>query len=274
MEEPPANKAIIQKLNRTIQLQYGYDFSNYARSSYLRRIDRIMKLYHFKNVDALAQRIRTDRMFFEDFVRHLTVNTTEMFRDPSFWEAIRENVIPVISQHEVIRIWHAGCSSGEEVYSMAICLKEAGVYGKVKIFATDINDDMLIRAKEGKYSARNMEVNANNYNASGGKFALRNYYSEEEAGKVRMDPVLFENVVMRKHNLVDGNVFSKFDLILCRNVLIYFNRSLQSRVFNLFLKSMFTEGFLGIGARESLVWSSDANRFQAITKENIYHLKP
>lgn len=263
----------IIRLNTAIQQKYEYDFSNYAQNSYIRRIERIMRLYSIKTIDELIIKLRLEPTFFEEYLRQVTVNTTEMFRDPPFWASLREKVLPEISKHSTIRIWHAGCSSGEEVFTMAILLKEMGVYDQAKIFATDINDNVLEVARSGRYHIKNLDTHRANYTEAGCPGTLDDYFSIDGDYGV-MDPALLDNVMLRQHDLVSGQVFSKFDLVLCRNVIIYFNRNLQDRVFRLFVESMYPEGFLGIGARESLIWSTDADKFATIDNENnIYQLK-
>lgn len=262
----------LKRLNDAINLKYSYDFSNYAQSSYSRRIHRIIQHYKLEGVAELQQKLMADALFFTEFVRAVTVNTTEMFRDPDFWIALREHVLPVVGKHDVIRIWHAGCSTGEEIYSMAIMLKEHGMYDRVKIFATDINDKVLETAKAGRYHIRNLERDTKNYNEYGGLGQLSDHYTLD-GDHVVMDPSLFTNVNMKRHDLVKGDIFSKFDLILCRNVIIYFNKALQDDVFSLFLKSLYADGFLAIGSKESLIWSSSSDQFTTVNPgDNIYQL--
>lgn len=267
LEETNISELELQRLNEAINERYNYDFSNYAQSSYSRRISRILKLYDIKNVHTLQEKVVSETAFFNEFLRAVTVNTTEMFRDPEFWKALREDVIPQIRQHDVIRIWHAGCSTGEEVYSMAILLQEEGIYDKAKIFASDINDKVIETAKEGRYHIRNLERDMKNYEVFGGRNSFSDYYTKEDQ-EIVMNRDLFSNVITKKHDLVKGDIFSKFDIILCRNVIIYFNKRLQDEVFNLFIKGLYTGGYLAIGSKESLIWSSSADSFTPVNVRN------
>lgn len=273
MEEPNFGEIDLKRLNDAINAKYNYDFSNYASSSYSRRVTRIIQHYQLKDIDVLRRKVVEDNDFFMEFVRAITVNTTEMFRDPAFWTALRDDVLPSIAKHDVIRIWHAGCSTGEEIYSMAIILKEYGIYDKCKIFATDINDSVIKVARQGKYHVRNLDRDSKNYEQFGGKAKLSNYFAVD-GDYLTMDPSLFANVTTKRHDLVKSDIFSKFDLILCRNVIIYFNKNLQDEVFNLFIRSLYTGGHLAIGSKESLIWSSSAHRFKSINPDNnIYSIQ-
>lgn len=261
----------IRKLTEIIKTKYGYDFTNYAISSFKRRILRILELYKFKSVDALIKKIGDDPVFFEEFVSEITVNVTEMFRDPSFWRILRDKVLPnILLNHKKVSIWHAGCSSGEEVYSMAILLRELGILEDSKIIATDIDDQILARAHNGVFTAKNMELNEKNYVRFRGENALNKYF-EVKNGLAYMDKSLVEGVSYRKHDLVEGIVFSKFDIVICRNVMIYFNQNLQNDVLKKLHESIFKYGYLAIGSKESLVWCEIANKFiVANNEEKIY----
>lgn len=261
----------IRKLTEIIKTKYGYDFTNYAISSFKRRILRILELYKFKSVDALAKKIGDDPVFFEEFISEITVNVTEMFRDPSFWRILRDKVLPnILLNHKKVRIWHAGCSSGEEVYSMAILLKEMGILEDSKIIATDIDDQILERARNGVFTAKNMELNEKNYVRFRGENELKKYF-EAKNGLAYMDKSLVAGVSYRKHDLVEGIVFSKFDIVICRNVMIYFNQNLQNDVLKKLHESIFKYGYLAIGSKESLIWCEIANKFiVANNEEKIY----
>ncbi len=261
----------IRKLTDVIRAKYGFDFTNYAISSFKRRVIRILELYKFSNIDALAQKISNDPKFFEEFVSEITVNVTEMFRDPSFWRIMRDNIIPnILLNHKRITIWHAGCSSGEEVYSMAILLKEMGILENSKIIATDIDEQILERARNGVYTVKNMELNEKNYVRYNGENELNKYF-EVKNGLAYMDKSLVRDVSYRKHDLVNGAVFNKFDIVLCRNVMIYFNQNLQNDVLKKLHESVFKYGYLAIGSKESLIWCDIANKFiVANNDEKIY----
>jgi chemotaxis protein methyltransferase CheR len=261
----------IRKLTEIIKTKYGYDFANYAISSFKRRILRILELYKFKSVDALIKKIGEDPVFFEEFISEITVNVTEMFRDPSFWRILRDKVLPnILLNHKRVSIWHAGCSSGEEVYSMAILLKEMGILEDSKIIATDIDDQILERARGGVFTAKNMELNQKNYVRFRGENELNKYF-EVKNGLAYMDKSLVGDVSYRKHDLVNGIVFSKFDIVICRNVMIYFNQNLQNEVLKKLHESIFKYGYLAIGSKESLIWCEIANKFiVANNEEKIY----
>ena len=263
----------IRKLTEAVKEKYNYDFTNYAMSSFRRRITRVVELYNFSSVDELIRKIKEDPKFFEEFVSEITVNVTEMFRDPSFWRELRDHIIPnILLNHQSVSIWHAGCSSGEEVFSMAILLKEMGILEKSKIIATDMDKSILERAKAGKYAVKNMELNEKNYIRYQGTKTLSDYYKVEN-GKAVMDPSLVKNVSFREHDLVKGVVFNKFDLVLCRNVMIYFNQTLQNVVLRKLHESMFRYGYLAIGSKESLIWCEIANKFIVVNNEEKVYKK-
>ena len=273
----PNNKKIeveiadLRKITEVVKSKYKYDFSDYAMSSLRRRIQRIIDLYSLTSVGQLIEKIERDSTFFDGFLSEVTVNVTEMFRDPSFWREVRDHVIPsILLNHESFSIWHAGCSSGEEVISMSILLREMGIADKVNIIATDIDKPILQKAMSREYSMKNMELNEKNYIRFQGTASLREYYTEKN-GKAIMDPSLTEKVSYRNYDLVQGEVFNKFDLILCRNVMIYFNQSLQNNVLKRLHESLFKYGYLAVGSKESLIWCEIANKFIiANNEEKIY----
>jgi chemotaxis protein methyltransferase CheR len=272
-EEIDVDISALRRLTEYVKDKFGFDFSEYAISSFRRRVSRIMQLGKFDSVDKIIKKLDAEPKYFEEFLCEITVNTTEYFRDPTFWKALREKVIPEIKNFDVIRIWHAGCSTGEEVYSMAILLKEMGIYNKAKVFATDVNPLVLQTAKNGKYRATNLNLYRENFLKAGNVEPFEKY-AKQDGNFIQLDKTLVDNVTFKEHDLVKGEAFSKFDLILCRNVMIYFNQNLQERVFKLFQESMFKKAFLGIGSKESLVWSNIAFKFRTIDeKEKIYRLK-
>jgi chemotaxis protein methyltransferase CheR len=265
--------ADLRKLTDLVKDTYRYDFSNYAMSSFKRRIQRIQELYKIPTVDQLCRKITDDPRFFREVLSEITVNVTEMFRDPSFWRVLRDKIIPNIQlNNDTLSIWHAGCSSGEEVFSMAIVLKEMGLLNKTKIVATDIDTVILDKARSGVYPIKNMELNQKNYIRFQGQATLDTYYKEEN-GKAIMDKTLIENVSFREHNLVNAVPFSKFDIILCRNVMIYFNQSLQNTVLKMFHESLFKYGYMIVGSKESLIWADVANRFIVVNNEEKIYKK-
>lgn len=265
----------LKKLSEAVNNKYGFDFSNYAVSSFKRRVSRFLTLEKMADTEVLAQKLISDRDLFNKFLEEITVNTTEMFRSPDMWKVLREEVLPKIAYKNPIRIWHAGCSSGEEVFSMAIMLRELGLEDKVQTAATDINNNVIDSAKRGEYAMRNMDTNQDNYASAGGKGNLKDYYTVSESGfTAKMDPTLLKNVKFYSHDLVKGKPFGKFDIILCRNVMIYFDHPLQDKVFNLFMDSQNPLGYFIIGSRESMILSSTAQHYKTISDKNkIYQLK-
>lgn len=262
----------IERIIETVKTHHGFDFRNYAPTSFQRRVLRIMEIFKLPTVDDLIEKIKTSSNFYDVFLSEVTVNTTEMFRDPEMWVALKDIVSALheAKPNQKIKIWHAGCSSGEEVFSMAILLKELGLYDDVKITATDINSTVLEKAASGIYPVRNMQVNTMNYEKFGGKNMFNSYCTYRE-NNVEMDSHLLECVEFVEHNLVQAEQLGTYDIILCRNVMIYFNKILQDEVFKLFYKSLEKGGYLVIGAKESLVWCSLSDKFEIVnSKEKIF----
>ncbi len=264
--------ADLKRISEFIYQKYNYDFRNYAMSSFKRRVLRIMELKKL-SVDALLKRLSDSPVFINEFLDELTVNVTEMFRDPSFWRIMREEILPAIMlNHKQFKIWHAGCSSGEEVLSMSIMLKEMGVLQDVTVIATDLDVNILEKAKSGTYPIKNMELNEKNYIRFQGTRNFKDYYREDNGNAV-FNKDLLMNVSFRRHDLVTGDIFNKFDLILCRNVMIYFNQTLQNEVLKKFHESLFKYGYLAIGSKESLIWCDYANRFIVVNNEEKIYKK-
>lgn len=252
-----------------IQDIYGYDFHDYSRASLKRRINRLFALDRFPSYAEFRFRIRTDRPYFGRFIEQITVNVTEMFRDPAFYLALRTEVLPVLSTYPFIRIWHAGCSTGEEVYSMAILLREANLLHKSILYATDINPQVIQQAASGIFPLGHMKQYSENYIQSGGINDFSAYYTAGN-NKVMFDPSFKKHMVYSTHNLAAESSFNEFQLIVCRNVLIYFDRDLQTRVFDLFDQSLERLGFLALGSKESLRLSAANAKFRQITTEKIW----
>jgi len=262
----------LKRISELIYQKYNYDFRNYAMSSFKRRVQRIIELKKL-TVDTLIKRLNDTPSFINEFLDELTVNVTEMFRDPSFWRIMREEIIPaILLNHKQFKIWHAGCSSGEEVLSMAILLKEMGIHNNVQLYATDLDVNIMERAKMATYPIKNMELNEKNYIRFQGAGALSDYFKEEN-GMAVFNKDLLANVNFRKQDLVLGEPFNKFDLILCRNVMIYFNQTLQNEVLKKFHESLFKYGYLAIGSKESLIWCDYANRFIVVNNEEKIYKK-
>ena len=262
----------LKRISELIYQKHHYDFRNYAMSSFKRRVLRIMELKKL-SVESLIKKLTDNPAFINEFLDELTVNVTEMFRDPSFWRIMREEIIPAIMLNQKqFKIWHAGCSSGEEVLSMSIMLKEMGILQDVTMIATDLDVNILERAKSGVYPIKNMELNEKNYIRFQGTGSFKDYYREEN-GMAVFPKELLNNVSFRRHDLVLGDVFNKFDLVLCRNVMIYFNQVLQNEVLKKFHESLFKYGYLAIGSKESLIWCDYANRFIVVNNEEKIYKK-
>lgn len=248
---------------------YGYDFNDYSRASLKRRIQRLISLDHFPSFAELRYRVRSDEHYLKRFVEEITVNVTEMFRDPSFYFTLRQEVLPILATYPLIRIWHAGCSTGEEVYSMAILLKEAGLLHKSLLYATDINPDVLEKARKGIFPLVQMKAYSENYILSGGKEDFSSYYSTRY-NVAKFSSELSEKMIFATHNLVSDGSFNEFQLIICRNVMIYFDKDLQERALQLFDQSLEQLGFLALGSKETLRFSTIAHFYKQLGREKIW----
>ena len=250
--------------------QYGYDFSQYSKASLQRRILSFYLKGKFTGYENFRNKLLNDPDYFIFFVEEVTVNVTEMFRDPGFYKALREKILPILSTYPFIRIWHAGCSTGEEVYSMAILLKEANILHKSLLYATDLNPSVIEQARSGIFKAGAMQQYSENYINSGGQKDFSSYY-RANYNLAKFDEELTGRMVFSTHNLVSDSSFNEFQLILCRNVLIYFEKKLQSRVLDLFDKSLDKLGFLALGSKESIKFSSIAPMYLPFNaKEKIW----
>ena len=274
MEQLQSNQDIeIQLFLEGIFLRYGYDFRGYARPSIKRRILRRLALSEFESLSAMQYAMLYDPHFFRILLQDFSINVTEMFRDPRFYQVMREKVIPILRELPFIKIWHAGCSTGEEVYSMAILLTEENVYDKTRIYATDVNAEAVNRAKSGIYALDRMQEYTAGYQRAGGCASFADYYSARYDVAI-MNNSLKRNMVFADHNLVTDVSFGEMDLIMCRNVLIYFSRDLQNKVFALFLDSLHAGGFLCLGSSESVRFFSRSRSFVDFEeKEKIYRKK-
>lgn len=259
-----------RNLLNSIRLVYGYDFTNYAEASVMRRVDSFMTARKIEDLDSLGKRVLKDEKFCEEFIQELSVTVTDMFRDPLFFKSLRENVMSRLATYPFIKIWIAGCATGEEVYSVAILLHEEGLLKRSVIYATDINQNSIQIAKEGVYPMKQMKEYTANYQKSGGKRSFSEYYMSKY-DSVMFDKSLKENIVFAPHNLAVDGSFNEFELIICRNVLIYFNRELQNKVINLFYESLVTFGLLALGNKESLLFTERKKHFDELDrKEKIY----
>jgi chemotaxis protein methyltransferase CheR len=259
----------IEQLLKEVYDIYGYDFSNYAKASLKRRINRLLTLDMFPSFAEFTYRVKTDPDYMKRFVEEITVNVTELFRDPEMYKTLRQDVLPMLATYPLIRIWHAGCSTGEEVYSMAIILKELNLLQKSLLYATDINPDVLEKAKSGIFPLSQMKQYSENYILSGGTNEFSNYYTAKY-DYAKFDATLQSRIIFATHNLVSDKSFNEFQLILCRNVLIYFDKDLQDKVFTLFDQSLEGLGFLILGSKETLRFSSITKGYKQWNKEKIW----
>jgi chemotaxis protein methyltransferase CheR len=249
--DPQLERLEIELLLEAVFRHYGFDFRSYAYASIRRRLWRRIEAEGLKTVTALQERVLHDPTMMERLLLDLSINVTAMFRDPSFYLAFREKVIPLLRTYPFFRIWHAGCSTGEEVYSMAILLEEEGLYDRARIYATDINEVVVHRARAGIFPLERMQEYTENYIRAGGTRSFSEYYVAKYDGAL-FSPALQRNVVFSQHNLVTDRSFAEFNVILCRNVLIYFDRTLQMRVHGLFYESLVHLGILCLGSKETL----------------------
>jgi chemotaxis protein methyltransferase CheR len=268
---PPALERIeIELLLEAIHRHYGYDFRSYAYASLKRRLWKYMQGEDVSTISGLQQVVLHDPAAMERLLMSLSVNVTSMFRDPGFYLAFREKVVPLLRTYPFVRIWHAGCATGEEVYSLAILLHEERLYDRARIYATDINEAALQKARTGIFPLDTMQDYTQNYLRAGGTRAFSAYYTAAYDGAL-FSPALRKNVVFAQHNLVTDRSFSEFNVILCRNVMIYFDRELQNRVHHLFYESLPIYGVLALGSKESLRFSSVEERYEELSaREKIY----
>ena len=260
----------IELLLEGVYRQYGFDFRAYAYASIRRRLWKRIDAEGLGTVSALQDRVLHEPKMMERLLLDLSINVTAMFRDPTFYRAFRQHVVPLLRTYPFIRIWHAGCATGEEVYSMAILLQEEGLYERCRLYATDINEVVLQKAKEGIFPVDRMQEYTENYIAAGGKRAFSDYYLAKYGGAL-FEPSLTKNVVFSLHNLVTDRSFSEFNVILCRNVMIYFDKALQGKVHRLFYESLAMFGILAVGNRESLRFSPHEDRYEQINgPDKIY----
>jgi chemotaxis protein methyltransferase CheR len=260
----------IQLLTEGIYRHYGFDFRSYAYASLKRRLWKRVAAEGLATVSALQELVLHQEGAMQRLLQDLSVNVTAMFRDPRFFLAFREKVIPLLRTYPFLRLWHAGCSTGEEVYSMAIVLEEEGLYDRVRIYATDINDVVLERAAAGIFPLDKMQEYTQNYQKAGGRAAFSEYFTAAYDAAL-FSPALRRNVVFAQHNLVTDRSFSEFHVIICRNVMIYFDRTLQDRVHTLFYESLPIYGMLALGSKESVRGTTVEDAYEALDpREKIY----
>jgi len=259
----------LEEIIDVVKNLHGYDVSGYTRASLKRRVTRIMELNKF-NLQELKSNLINQPGFSTYFLQEITVNVTEMFRDPDFYKAVKTEVFPYLATYPHIKIWSAGCSTGEEVYSLAILLEEANLYQRAFIYGTDINGKVLEKAKRGIYSLGKVKEYSENFIKTEPKNSLSDYYTAMY-NAATINNSLKRNILFSIHSLVSDGVFNEFQMITCRNVLIYFDTALQNKVLDLFYYSLCHLGFLCLGAKESLINYKDAAKFKIVNKKhNIY----
>ena len=263
----------LKLLLEAINLKYSYDFRHYSQASMKRRVVQAMNRMKCPNLLELQEKVIQDSECFYDLLQFFTIPVSEMFRDPSYFLALRERVIPILKTYPSLKIWVAGCSTGEEVYSLAILLQEEELLERTILYATDINQRSLEKAEKGIFDLEDVQKFTRNYQKSGGNGSLSDYYTAD-SDSVKFNSALKKNVTFGNHSLVTDAVFSETHLISCRNVLIYFDRELQDRTFGLFHESLCRKGFLGLGSKETIQFSQHAKYFDPFVKvDRIFQKK-
>lgn len=263
----------ISLLLEAIYQKYHYDFRQYSEAHIRRRVMNRMAMSGLEDISQMQSKVLNDEKFASILLQDLSITVTEMFRDPSFYRSLRENVIPILKTYPFIKIWHAGCATGEEAYSMAIIMQEEGLYDRTTIYATDFNQQALNKAKEGIFSNGMIKEYTTNYQLSGGKESFSSYYTSHYDNVIMMQS-LKKNIVWANHNLVTDSVFAEAHLILCRNVLIYFDKNLQNKVQKLFYNSLINGGILCLGSKESLRFTDLYKEYTELdNKQRIFKKK-
>lgn len=269
------NRSDIESLELRLLLEaifarYGFDFRDYAPASLKRRILKCVQDEKLESVSGLQEKVLHQPGTMHRLLNTLSIDVTAMFRDPSFYVAFRGKVVPLLRQVPFVRLWHVGCATGEEVYSMAILLQEEGLYEKCRLYATDMNEVSLKKAQEGIFPLKNMKEYTDNYQRGGGQHEFSEYYTAKYDNAL-FRPALKKNIVWAQHNLVTDTSFNEFHVVLCRNVMIYFNQSLQTRVHNLLHESLAPAGILGLGAKESLKFTPHEADYEVVDeREKLY----
>lgn len=263
----------VELIVEAIYLRYGYDFRDYSRASIKRRLELRLAKEKLNNLAQLQHRIIHEPAFFKKIAADFSINVTEMFRDPEFYAAMQAKIFPDLSAKKDLKVWIAGCGTGEEAYSLAILFKEHDLYERTQFYATDLNHDSLAQAKRGEVALKKMRQFSGNYHEAGGRKSLTDYFSLT-AQHALFEPGLLNRILFSDHNLVHDQVFGEMDLVLCRNVLIYFNKSLQQRVLRLFKQSLKERGYLCLGMKEGLYFNESGHGFETVdSKVKIYRLK-
>ncbi|MGO4400375.1 CheR family methyltransferase [Achromobacter sp. PAB15] len=275
---PHKTKAHIADIEQRLLLdaiyhQYHYDFRAYAQASLKRRLQSALTQFSCKTLSQLQDRVLHEPAVFTGLLQYLTVQVSDMFRDPSYFLALRNEVVPILRTYPSIKVWVAGCSTGEEVYSLAILLHEEGLLDRTLIYATDINPHALRAAEQGVFDLDRVAAFTENHVRAGGRSSLSDYYTARY-GRVVFDKALREHMVFSDHSLATDSVFAEVHLISCRNVLIYFERDLQNRALGLFHDALVHRGFLGLGSKESLRFSAQAEHFDDfVLEDRVYRKK-
>jgi chemotaxis protein methyltransferase CheR len=266
LKNPPSDLDIeLRMLVEAVYLKYNYDFRDYTGASQKRRVLHALRQMDCATVSALQEKVMHEPAAFVQLLQYLTIPVSEMFRDPEYYAALRNQVLPFLETYPSLKIWIAGCSTGEEVYSMAILLHEAGLLERSLIYATDINPRSLDAGRRGVFELDKMRLYTENYQKAGGRRAFSDYYTAAYGGAL-FDRALIENVTFADHSLATDSVFAETHFVSCRNVMIYFNRRLQDRVLGLFHESLCHRGFLGLGSKESIDFSAYGDRFEPLAK--------
>jgi chemotaxis protein methyltransferase CheR len=262
----PISELELKLLLEAIHARYRYDFRQYSLASIKRRMSRALEKFDCQSLSHLQERVLHEPAVFSALLQYLTVQVSEMFRDPAYFRAIREQVVPILATYPSLKVWVAGCSTGEEAYSLAILLRECGLLERSLIYATDINNESLRVAEAGIYTLDRIAGFSENHRDSGAPVSLSDHYTAAY-GAATFDRTLRSRMVFSDHSLVTDGVFAEVQLVSCRNVLIYFNRELQDRAIGLFADALCRRGFLGLGMRESVKFSSHAPAFREFVRE-------
>lgn len=262
----------LELLLNAIFKKYGYDFRDYNKAHVKRRILQRKQSLGLRSLSDLQHKTLHEKGFIDVLLRDLSINVTEMYRDPSFYASMRNEVLPILKTYPYIKIWHAGCATGEEVYSFAILLKEEGLYHRTQIYATDFNPVVLETARKGIYPISKIKEFTANYQQAGGSHSFSEYYLAKYDSAI-LNQNLRENIVFAEHNLVTDSVFAEVHLIICRNVLIYFNKALQNRVLQIFSDSLIKGGYLGLGSKENIMFTDAFPVFDTVDSKNKIYKK-
>ncbi|MBX3657382.1 MAG: protein-glutamate O-methyltransferase CheR [Ramlibacter sp.] len=259
-------------LVEAIYQKYGYDFRDYSGASLRRRVRHALAQFDLPTISALQEKVLHEPASFQHLLQYLTVPVSEMFRDPTYFLALREQVVPVLRTYPSVKIWVAGCSTGEEAWSLAILLREEDLLARAMIYATDINPASLDKARKGVFPLASMQEYTRNYQRAGGREAFASYYATDDNAAL-FDRSLARNMTFADHSLATDSVFAETHFISCRNVLIYFNRALQDRALGLFHDSLCHRGFLGLGSKESIDFSAHARHFEPLVRQERLYRK-